>query len=148
MPLKSLLRRNQSGMATLELALVAPVLVLLIIGALDFSRLIVAYATINNASREGARYAVLHPGASAPDIKREVQRRSAPLDTGALSVSIEVEGAGGDSQEWSPAYSTRTPTAGVVKVTVRYPWQAASLLTGAFFSSQSIESVASAETRR
>jgi Flp pilus assembly protein TadG len=137
-------------MATLEFALVVPVLIVLIIGALDFSRLIVAYTTITNASREGARYAVLHPAAPASEIQREVQQRSSPLSANDLSVVIKVQQAGGTPQDWSRAFPTRTPSDAVVTVTVSYPWRAASALTGGFFASRSpaLESTASLEMRR
>jgi Flp pilus assembly protein TadG len=136
-------------MATLEFALVVPVLIVLIIGALDFSRLLVAYTTITNASREGVRYAVLHPAASASDIQREVQRRSSPLSAGDLTVVIKVQ-QDGSLQDWSQAFPTRTPSDAVVTVTVSYPWRAASALTGGFFASKSpaLESSASLGMRR
>jgi Flp pilus assembly protein TadG len=136
-------------MATLEFALVVPVLIVLIIGALDFSRLLVAYTTITNASREGVRYAVLHPAATTMEIQREVQRRSSPLSAGDLTVVVKVE-QDGSLQGWSQAFPTRTPSDAVVTVVVSYPWRAASALTGGFFSSKSpaLESSASLGMRR
>jgi Flp pilus assembly protein TadG len=136
-------------MATLEFALVVPVLIVLIIGALDFSRLIVAYTTITNASREGVRYAVLHPAASASEIQQEVERRSSPLSARDLTVVVKIQQDGG-TQDWSRAYATRTPSDAVVTVTVSYPWRAASALTGGFFASRSpsLESTASLDMRR
>ena len=61
-----------------EFALVAPVFFLLLFGIIEGGRFILYYQTLNNATREGARYAIVHgsnsfcpsgpmpPGTSAP----------------------------------------------------------------------------------
>jgi Flp pilus assembly protein TadG len=48
---------EQRGVATVEFAIVAPVLLILLIGVLDVGQLVNVSHTVSNASREGARTA-------------------------------------------------------------------------------------------
>lgn len=48
------------GQALAEFALVAPLLFLMIFGIIEFGRFIFAYEVLNNATREAARYAIVH----------------------------------------------------------------------------------------
>jgi hypothetical protein len=52
--------RNHRGQALVEFALVALLLVMLLVGIVDVSRLILTYTTIANAARAGTRYAIVH----------------------------------------------------------------------------------------
>lgn len=52
------------GQALVEFALIAPFLFLLILGTIEAGRFIFFYEVLNNATREGARYAIVH-GADA-----------------------------------------------------------------------------------
>ena len=54
------LKKSQAGQAMVEMALVLPILVVLIGGILDFGWLFYNKIALNNAAREGARYAVIH----------------------------------------------------------------------------------------
>ncbi|MBN1659147.1 MAG: pilus assembly protein [Anaerolineae bacterium] len=65
--------RQEGGQTTVEFALVISVLLLVVFGIMDFSRLMFAYATMSNGVREGARYAVIHPG---PDHEAEIVARA------------------------------------------------------------------------
>ena len=51
------LRRREGGASLVELSLVLFILLLLVAGVIDFGRAFNSYIVINNASREGARYA-------------------------------------------------------------------------------------------
>src|ERR1700704_5776571 len=46
------------GQGLVEFALVAPVLISLVFGVFDFGRAMSANVTVNNSSREGARYLI------------------------------------------------------------------------------------------
>lgn len=48
------------GQALAEFALVAPIFFLLLFGIIEGGRFILYYETLNNATREGARYAIVH----------------------------------------------------------------------------------------
>lgn len=69
LPMPQLVRQRRRGAAIIEMALVAPVFFLLLIGVLEMSMLFYANLTMQYAVREGARYAVtgqanLDPNAS------------------------------------------------------------------------------------
>jgi hypothetical protein len=71
-------RATSRGQALVEFALVAPVFFVLVFAIIEGGRFIAYYETLNNATREGARYAIVHgsnsycpsgpmpPGMSAP----------------------------------------------------------------------------------
>ena len=56
--------RRHRGQAIAEFALVAPLLFLLILGIFEAGRFIFYYQLLNNATREGARYAIVHGAGS------------------------------------------------------------------------------------
>jgi Flp pilus assembly protein TadG len=53
-------RERTRGQALVEFTLVAPLLFLLILGTIEAGRFIFFYEVLNNATREGARYAIVH----------------------------------------------------------------------------------------
>ncbi len=55
-----LTRRGARGQALVEFALVAPLFFLLLFAIIDFGRYVYYVQIINNAAREGARYAIVH----------------------------------------------------------------------------------------
>ena len=74
-----LMRRR--GQSLVEFALVAPVLVLLVFGTIDFGRLIYTSVTIDQAVNEGARVAV-RDSATRPtnaDVERAVRSKAADV---------------------------------------------------------------------
>ena len=56
--LESWRRNPQRSQSMVEFSLIAPILIILIFGVVDFGRLIYVYATINQAASEGARTAI------------------------------------------------------------------------------------------
>ncbi|MFH1484962.1 MAG: TadE family protein [Chloroflexota bacterium] len=52
--------QGQAGTGTVEFAIVAMVLVLLLLGTWDFGRLFNAWLVVTNAAREGARYGAIY----------------------------------------------------------------------------------------
>lgn len=50
--------RNKHGQAIVELALALPLIILLVMGTIEFGRFFHSYLLITNASREGARIAI------------------------------------------------------------------------------------------
>ena len=81
-----------------EFALVAPMFFALIMGTIELGRLMWVDHTLANATREGARYAMVHGSrAVVPANDRQVQdviEAKSPGATSALSVS--TTGLGGD----------------------------------------------------
>ncbi|MGI9579237.1 MAG: TadE/TadG family type IV pilus assembly protein [Microthrixaceae bacterium] len=62
--LRSPARERSAGQALVEFALVAPMLFLVVLGIIEAGRFIFHSEILNNAAREGARYAIVH-GADA-----------------------------------------------------------------------------------
>lgn len=52
--------RSEKGQAMVEFALILPLLLTLLCGIIDFGWMYYNQITLNNAAREGARYAVIH----------------------------------------------------------------------------------------
>ena len=52
-------RKNRRGAAVVEFAVVAPVFFLLVFGMIEYGRMVMVQQIITNASREGARVAIL-----------------------------------------------------------------------------------------
>ena len=58
--LKNKMRHSESGQSLVEMALITPVLLLLLCGIIEFGILFGNQLSIQNDSREGARYASIH----------------------------------------------------------------------------------------
>jgi hypothetical protein len=58
---------SRSGVAVVEFAVVAPLFFLLILGMIEFGRMVMVQQVITNASREGARTAIVQ-GATTSDV--------------------------------------------------------------------------------
>jgi Flp pilus assembly protein TadG len=54
--------QKEHGATLVEYALVLLVFLTLILGIMEFGRVIFIYNTLANATREGARYGITHPG--------------------------------------------------------------------------------------
>ena len=65
---RRLSRSRRRGTAIVEFAIVAPLFFLVILGIIEFGRMVMVQQILTNASREGARRAVLE-GATAPDVE-------------------------------------------------------------------------------
>lgn len=140
------------GSTTVELALTLPLLVGLLLGVLDLGRAANAYLVVDSASREGARYAILHPTAAPEDVASSVKSRVTPLDPDAVSVTVSFHD-GTTFAPW-PAGGIPLSPGGVrgipIEVTVRYPWAAASALVASLLgpSTHSFASTSRMEVRR
>jgi hypothetical protein len=54
-----------SGQGLAEFAFIVPMFVVMLFGIVDFGRVIWAFNSLENAAREGARYAIVHGGSAA-----------------------------------------------------------------------------------
>jgi Flp pilus assembly protein TadG len=66
-----LFRRNRRGTAAVEFAVVAPVFLLFVFGMIEYGRMVMVYQVLTNASREGARVAVLD-GATTASVTAQI----------------------------------------------------------------------------
>ena len=64
--------RKQRGAAAVEFAVVAPIFVLLLFGMIEYGRMVMVQQMLTNATREGARRAVLD-GTTTANVKTTVQ---------------------------------------------------------------------------
>ncbi len=98
--------RNRKGQATVEMALLLPVVLLVLFGIAEFGRAFAAYLALQHAAREGARLGVT--GATDLEIIQRVYDSAPVLDPSRLSVTIvpaEGSRSSGDYLTISLSYS-------------------------------------------
>lgn len=92
--MKKRLHKRESGQSLAELALVLPILLVILCGIIDFGWIYYNQITLNNAAREGARYAVIHYDPNV-DWKAEAESRMindmVGVDSATAIVSDPVE---------------------------------------------------------
>ncbi len=83
-----LCQRKRRGAAAVEFAMVAPVFFLLIFGMIEFGRLVMVQQVITNASREGARIAVLD-GATGAEVNTAVENYLTGANISGANVTVD-----------------------------------------------------------
>lgn len=78
--------RNDKGQSLVEFSLIIPIIVLMIMAIIEFGLMFNAYLTINNSSREGARYAAV--GGTDAEIVAKIISTAPKLKSEYISVSI------------------------------------------------------------
>lgn len=105
------LKRSQRGQTLVELALILPILIVLLMGTIEFGRIFFSYLTITHASREAARATVVSTTKTDTFITQKVKDSATWLKPDQLKVEV------------TPS-STTSRTSGVpLTVTVSYPVQ-------------------------
>jgi Flp pilus assembly protein TadG len=85
---------SQRGQSLLEMVLLLPLLLVLVVGALEFGRLFYSKIVITNAAREGAYYLATHPSdynagtGSAPNTVLAAQAEA--MNSGVDNVTVTV----------------------------------------------------------
>jgi TadE-like protein len=79
---------NGRGQVMIEFALVLPVIVLLLLGAMDLARAVYAYGVIADAARDGARWGSVDPK-NWDEVTRRAKAKTASLDPSQIVVGIE-----------------------------------------------------------
>ena len=106
--------RNDRGGSMVELALLLPLLLLILAGIADLGRAFHDSIVINNASREGARYASHFPNDETrikETARDEAVNSGVAIDTNLVSVNCPVDCSDVASTSGMP-----------ITVTVRYPF--------------------------
>jgi len=123
---KQTLSKHERGQSMVELALTLPILVLLLLGTLDFGMAIFSYSMLRDAAQEGAFYGSFNP-ANVDEIEnraRNISPRaedvvfSSPVqlrDTDAIKVSVQALGGACQGATNGVANSIQ------VNVSYRYP---------------------------
>ena len=109
MALVARLRKSEDGAELIEMAIVLPLLMLLIMGMVDFGFLFQRYVVLTNAAAEGARVASL-PGYSAGDATTRVQAYAVNGGvSGAVNVAVApVSLPGTNGGSWPASQVTVT----------------------------------------
>lgn len=121
-------RPRDAGQSLVEFALIAPVFFLVVLGLIDATRAVFAYNTIANASREGARYGIVHggtsldpvgPGVNEAQLTDHVKKYLKSFDAAGVSVVPtwpNASNATGSKVRVSVAYQYRPMFGGVVGI--------------------------------
>lgn len=115
--------RGQRGAVAVEFALILPVLLLLVLGIIEFGFGYHAWDATQNAAREGARVGAVNP--SIGEIEDRVRGASDFLDQDQLTVTVQCAPEGGGSYGscgWTEGDS--------VRVTVEYGYDYLTPLPG------------------
>ena len=86
-------RGDRRGVAAVEFAVLAPLIFLLIMGAIDVGQYVNVSQTVSDASREGARLAAQNETTSAADVEASVLQyinENYDLSDAALSAAVTV----------------------------------------------------------
>jgi len=118
-------RSSIRGQALVEFALVAPIFFLLIFAIIDFGRYVYYVQVINNAAREGARYAIVHGSQGIPSSGPPAPGTSSFDPSGALVISAVKNYAvgviGSDAiLNVTPTWDPNNGRNSIVKVAVSY----------------------------
>jgi Flp pilus assembly protein TadG len=138
---------HERGQSLVEVAISLPVIILLLLGAVDFGMAIFSYSIIRDAAQEGALY-----GSFNPDNKAEIENRarnispigedeifSSPVDlTDRELVTVEVKSIGGSCQGETGG------EANSLRVRVRYNYPFLMPLIGTLIGTDSIPLTGSA----
>src|SRR6266852_5013673 len=106
--------QSRRGTAAVEFALILPVLMLLLLGCIDFGRFPHSYIAVTNAARAGAGFGSVNPYTTATDKEWNAAIKSAVVD--------EMTKLNGFDSTQLVVPSTK-PQNGNVTVTVKYPFQ-------------------------
>lgn len=122
--------RGEHGQTAVEFALVAPLLIVLLLGIIQIGLAFHNYVTLTDAARAGARKAIVarFSGGSLADAQQAVRNSANDLDQSKLGVSVT-----------DPAWNTPGST---VTVTATYPYDINIPLLGLTLMSGSLTATA------
>jgi Flp pilus assembly protein TadG len=83
-------QRSRRGASVVEFAIVAPLFFLLVFGMIEFGRMVMVQQVLTNASREGARRAVLS-GVSDTDVEATVENYLANASISGATVTVATQ---------------------------------------------------------
>jgi Flp pilus assembly protein TadG len=103
---------GRSGQALVEFALIAPILLLLVFGLVDFARAWSAHHVITDAAREGTRMLVIaNPDIGTAEAKAAIESRMASAGLKTASATVTFNPANGEPARGDP-----------MTVTIQYPY--------------------------
>jgi Flp pilus assembly protein TadG len=130
-------RRNRQGAAAVEFAIVAPIFFVMIFGMIEFGRAIMVQQVLTNASREGARVAVL-----------DSQSPTATQVASTVTTYLQNAGISGATVTINPTEPTTAGYGAPVTVTVQIPFSKVSWLPTPVFLGTTTNLTSSTVMRR
>ena len=97
------MKRNENGQSLVEMALIAPFLVMILLLVIDFGRAAYDYSTLAGAAREGARAAIT-TGSNRPDNNRVI----GAAEQNAIGLSLSGGSCVNDPPPASPTMPANT----------------------------------------
>lgn len=129
-------RRRQRGATTVELAMVAPLLIFLLFGIIEFGLMVKDLVGINQAAREGARCAAV--GAVPATITARIAAAAPTINAADLQVQYHYRHFNSDTHSWgawtplgSDGLENTAQPGDQIRVTINYPHR---LVTGGLFA--------------
>ncbi|MDQ3689015.1 MAG: pilus assembly protein [Chloroflexota bacterium] len=120
------------GQSMVEFALIVPIFVLVVVGLFDAGRAIYAFNTIQNASREAVRLAIVNQNDSAI----EAEAIAAAVGLGIQASDVIVTVREGDFATGGTGTCSASPDIGcVIEVAVNYTYTAATPVVGTLMGS-------------
>lgn len=83
------MKLNKKGQSIVEMALILPLIIMLFMGMVEFSRIFGSYLLITHASREGARMAAI--GRSDAEIRANLISKAGILETSNMQIILTPE---------------------------------------------------------
>ncbi|MEW1820188.1 TadE/TadG family type IV pilus assembly protein [Arthrobacter sp. NPDC080031] len=80
-------KQKERGAVAVELAIVLPLLLLILMGIIEFGRVLNVQVSLTEAAREGARYAAIHYADSNPDVTGAAQNAAPSLNGLGMTVT-------------------------------------------------------------
>jgi Flp pilus assembly protein TadG len=131
-----MVKANDSGQTLVEFAISLPILLLLVLGTLDYGYLVSTRVTLQDAVRQGGRYAITGECITGSDgtcsqtrynsILQTVENASlGRLNSSQISITCQDEGGGCPNGAGGPG--------DIVTITVTYPYHFMTGPIGAFF---------------
>ena len=125
------LRRTRRGATLVVVAIVLPLMLLLMLAAIDTSSAVYRYQQVATLAREGARYASVHAGqysqerglpvATVDEVKTNaVLPRAVNLQSS--QVACTLVWVNGSSSPYSVTGDSGQRKANIVRFTISYPW--------------------------
>ena len=105
---------NERGASAVEMALLMPILLLMVLGLVDFGRAVLAHMAIEEAAQEGAMFAAYHgtdAGDTSADIVNAVRMSTSSVTIAAGDVAVVCSAkAGGDQLAAFPTVTVTIST--------------------------------------
>jgi Flp pilus assembly protein TadG len=90
------LKKSKRAQGMVEFALLAPLLLLILVGTMEFGRIIIIYTSITNAVREGARYGVVVQNET--EIRQVVSERILLVPPNDVTVTVACDSGPGSTE--------------------------------------------------